>query len=231
MKKKKQKTKPAAEAREKLPPAGEKTLPSEEAEQPSMAARPPFPEEEKSGEQAEKIQELSAEPAEKPAQANSPAEEASPEASAPEWTVTARERRAARRAEKARKKEARQAKKLAQRELAHRKPNIGRRQAKRLSRQRKWAARCLGTPGRYQTGLPTRRHPLRAALMVLLVLGIAGGTAGFFVLDVPNWQPLDVSRITAAPQTGRMYDGEGQLIMTIKGSQNRVVIPFDDIPE
>ena len=67
--------------------------------------------------------------------------------------------------------------------------------------------------------------------MVLLVLGIAGGTAGFFVLDVPNWQPLDVSRITAAPQTGRMYDGEGQLIMTIKGSQNRVVIPFDDIPE
>ena len=157
MKKKKQKARPAAEVREKLPPAGEETLPSEETEQPSVATRPPFPEEEKSGEQAEKFQELSAEPAE--------------------------------------------------------------------------AARQLGTPGRYQTGLPVQRHPLRAALMVLLVLGIAGGTAGFFVLDVPNWQPLDVSRITAAPQTGRMYDGEGQLIMTIKGSQNRVVIPFDDIPE
>ena len=70
MKKKKQKTKPAAETREKSPPAGEETLPSEETEQPSMAARPPFPEEEKSGEQAEKIQELSAEPAEEPAQAN-----------------------------------------------------------------------------------------------------------------------------------------------------------------
>ena len=230
MKKKKQKTKPAAETREKSPPAGEKTPPSEEAEQPSMAARPPFPEEEKSGEQAEKIQELSAEPAEEPAQANSPAEEAGPEAAQPQWTVTARERRAARRAEKARQKEALQAKKHTQRELVHRKPNVSRRQAKRLSRQRKRAARCLGTPGRYQTGLPTRRHPLRAALMVLLVLGIAGGTAGFFVLDVPNWQPLDVSRITAAPQTGRMYDGDGQLIMTIKGSQNRVVIPLDDIP-
>lgn len=54
---------------------------------------------------------------------------------------------------------------------------------------------------------------------------------GFFVLDVPNWQPLDVRRITAAPQTGRMYDGDGQLIMTIKGSQNRVVIPLNDIPQ
>lgn len=230
MKKKKQKAKPAAETREKSPPAGEETLPSEETEQPSVATRPPFPEEEKSGEQAEKFQELSAEPAEEPAQANSPAEEAGPEAAQPQWTVTARERRAARRAEKARQKEARQAKKHTQRELVHRKPNVSRRQAKRLSRQRKRAARCLGTPGRYQTGLPTRRHPLRAALMVLLVLGIAGGTAGFFVLDVPNWQPLDVRRITAAPQTGRMYDGEGQLIMTIKGSQNRVVIPLDDIP-
>ncbi|MFR5854518.1 MAG: hypothetical protein ACLUE8_09410 [Lachnospiraceae bacterium] len=90
----------------------------------------------------------------------------------------------------------------------------------------------MGHPDRYQTGLPVQRHPLRAALMAAAgALGIAGGTAGFFVLDVPNWQPLDVSRITAAPQTGRMYDGEGQLIMTIKGSQNRVVIPFDDIPE
>lgn len=231
MKKKKQKARPAAEVREKLPAAEETTPPSEETEQPSVATRPPFPEEEKSGEQAEKIQELSAEPAEEPAQANSPAEEAGPEAAQPQWTVTARERRAARRAEKARQKEAHRAKKQAADELLHREHDISRRAAKRLSRQRKQAARQLGTPGRYQTGLPVRRHPLRTVLLVLLFLGVAGGTAGFFVLDVPNWQPLDVSRITAAPQTGRMYDGEGQLIMTIKGSQNRVVIPFDDIPE
>ena len=226
MKKKKQKARPAAEVREKLPAAEETTPPSEEAEQPSAAQRQPFPEEEKIVEEAE-----TAHLADEPAPEDVPAEEKEPEAVQTEWTVTARERRAARREEKARQKEARRAKKQAADELLHREHDIGRRAAKRLSRQRKRAARCLGTPGRYQTGLPTRRHPLRAALMVLLVLGIAGGTAGFFVLDVPNWQPLDVSRITAAPQTGRMYDGEGQLIMTIKGSQNRVVIPFDDIPE
>ena len=166
MKKKKQKARPAAEVREKLPAAEETTPPSEETEQPSVATRPPFPEEEKSGEQAEKIQELSAEPAEEPAQANSPAEEAGPEAAQPQWTVTARERRAARRAEKARQKEAHRAKKQAADELLHREHDISRRAAKRLSRQRKQAARQLGTPGRYQTGLPVRRHPLRTALLV-----------------------------------------------------------------
>ena len=228
MKKKKQKARPAAEVREKLPAAEETTPPSEETEQPSVATRPPFPEEEKSGEQAEKIQELSAEPAEEPAQANSPAEEAGPEAAQPQWTVTARERRAARRAEKARQKEAHAGEEAGgRRELLHREHDISRRAgeaafpAAEAGGPAAWAR-----PGRYQTGLPVRRHPLRTALLVLLFLGVAGGTAGFFVLDVPNWQPLDVSRITAAPQTGRMYDGEGQLIMTIKGSQNRVVIPF-----
>lgn len=226
MKKKKQKARPAAEVREKLPAAEETTPPSEEAEQPSAAQRQPFPEEEKIVEEAE-----TAHLADEPAQEDVPAEEKEPEAVQTEWTVTARERRTARREEKARQKEARRAKKQAADDLLHREHDIGRRAAKRLSRQRKQAARQLGTPGRYQTGLPVRRHPLRTVLLVLLFLGVAGGTAGFFVLDVPNWQPLDVRRITAAPQTGRMYDGEGQLIMTIKGSQNRVVIPFDDIPE
>ena len=49
VKKKKQKARPAAEVREKLPAAEETTPPSEEAEQPSAAQRQPFPEEKKIG--------------------------------------------------------------------------------------------------------------------------------------------------------------------------------------
>ena len=144
MKKKKQKARPAAEVREKLPAAEETTPPSEEAEQPSAAQRQPFPEEKKIVDEAE-----TAQPNGKPAQEAVPAEEKEPETVQTEWTVTARERRTARREEKARQKEARRAKKQAADELLHREHDIGRRAAKRLSRQRKQAARCLGTPGRY----------------------------------------------------------------------------------
>ena len=149
MKKKKQKTKPAAETREKSPPAGEETLPSEETEQPSVATRPPFPEEEKFVEEAE-----TAHLADEPAQEDVPAEEKEPEAVQTEWTVTARERRTARREEKARQKEAHRAKKQAADELLHREHDISRRAAKRLSRQRKQAAWQLGTSSTKNPAVP-----------------------------------------------------------------------------
>lgn len=111
-----------------------------------------------------------------------------------------------------------------------RKPTLNKRTAMRYARIRRRETRKIGTPKRFYTGLPTRRHPVRNSFLVFtsfLLLLFAGVYA---VFDVPSWQKLDISRITAAPQTGVMLDGSGEVITKIKGTENRVVIPLDSIP-
>ena len=117
------------------------------------------------------------------------------------------------------------------REARSRKPDLKGRAAGRVYRLRKRQGRRLGTPDLRRAGFPRRRQPLRRFAVVMLWLFTLAGSAAFYVLDVPNWQRLDISKITAAPQTGRMFDSEGGLIATIRGSQNRVVIPLEQIPQ
>ena len=109
-------------------------------------------------------------------------------------------------------------------------PDLNRRQAMRHVKTRRVAARTLRTPDRHNTGLPVRRHPVRKTLTVLASLFAITLVGAYFAFDVPNWQKLDVSRITAAPQTGLMYDNEGALLTKIRGAENRVVIPLEQIP-
>ena len=66
-------------------------------------------------------------------------------------------------------------------------------------------------------------------LAALLSLGVIGLVAAYFAFDVPNWQTLDISRITAAPQTGLMYDNAGELITKIQGAKT-AAIPLERIP-
>ncbi len=91
---------------------------------------------------------------------------------------------------------------------------------------RRKAMRRLRTPDPF----PRKRYALRFGLSVLMSLSVMAVVVAYFAFDVPNWQKLDVSRITAAPQTGLMYDREGGLITKIRGAENRVVIPLEDIP-
>ena len=105
-------------------------------------------------------------------------------------------------------------------------PPQGDEELKRFARLQRRAAKRLGTPQAH----PRRRRPLRAVLAALLSLGVIGLVAAYFAFDVPHWQTLDISRITAAPQTGLMYDNAGELITKIQGAENRVVIPLERIP-
>lgn len=89
----------------------------------------------------------------------------------------------------------------------------------------------MHTPDINKTGIPHKRHPVRATLWTVFSLAVIGFLGAYFVFDMPNWQQLDINKITAAAQTGRMYDSAGGLITTIKGAQNRVVIPLQEIPE
>lgn len=111
-----------------------------------------------------------------------------------------------------------------------RKPTLTRREAMKQAHMRRRAARMLGTPNRNDTGLPRRRHPVRNTFAVLFSLSVFVLVGAYFAFDVPAWQPLNMDLITAAPQTGLMYDNEGSLITKIKGAENRVVVPLESIP-
>ncbi|MFR8976345.1 MAG: PBP1A family penicillin-binding protein [Christensenellales bacterium] len=55
--------------------------------------------------------------------------------------------------------------------------------------------------------------------------------AAFYVFfDVPDWQKLDISRLSALAQTSSMYDMNGELMSELRGSENRIIVSLDEIP-
>ncbi len=76
-----------------------------------------------------------------------------------------------------------------------------------------------------------KRHGLRNTLLILLSLAVIGVVGAYFFFDVPSWQSLDLTKITAAPLTGAIYDNAGEKIFTIQGTQNRVYLPLDRLSE
>ena len=76
-----------------------------------------------------------------------------------------------------------------------------------------------------------KRHIFRKIVLALLVLTVLSLVAGYFIFDVPSWQRLDLTRITAIAQTGVIYDGEGQPISALKGSEDRTLIDLSELPD
>ncbi len=66
-----------------------------------------------------------------------------------------------------------------------------------------------------------------AALIGLLLLFCA---AFYVFFDVPDWQKLDISRLSALAQTSSMYDMNGELMSELRGSENRIIVSLDEIP-
>jgi len=75
-----------------------------------------------------------------------------------------------------------------------------------------------------------KRHLLRKTLLTMASLFLMALVGAFFYFDVPHWQRVDLTKITAAPKTGSLFDNNGTLVTTIKGSQNRVPVSLSDIP-
>lgn len=140
------------------------------------------------------------------------------------------EKKAQREQAKEQKKEIKRSVRDRKKEIFSRKSDLSGRSALRLARERRRAAKRIETPDINQTGVPHRRHVVRTLLAVAFSFAVIAFVGAYFAFDVPNWQSLDIGKITAAPQTGLMYDGEGELITKIRGSENRVVISLDDIP-
>ena len=76
----------------------------------------------------------------------------------------------------------------------------------------------------------------KAKKVLLTILAVFIGLlllvfAGFYtVFDVPNWQKLDASKLSALAQTSSMYDAQGELMSELRGAENRSVVPLDEIP-
>ena len=66
-----------------------------------------------------------------------------------------------------------------------------------------------------------------AALIGVLLLFCA---AFYVFFDVPDWQKLDISRLSALAQTSSMYDMNGELMSELRGSENRIIVSRDEIP-
>ena len=75
-----------------------------------------------------------------------------------------------------------------------------------------------------------RRGWKRGLLLSLLVLLIGGGAAFYFAFDVGSWQPLDIRKMTQIPQTGAIYDRNGEFVAKIQSVQDRVSIPLSEVP-
>ena len=66
-----------------------------------------------------------------------------------------------------------------------------------------------------------------AALIGVLLLFCA---AFYVFFDVPDWQKLDISRLSVLAQTSSMYDMNGELMSELRGSENRIIVSLDEIP-
>ncbi len=79
-------------------------------------------------------------------------------------------------------------------------------------------------------GPKKKRHIFRYILISLAAVFVGTLVFGYFYFDVPNWQKLDVNKITSIAQTGSIYDSGGNFVTAIQGKENRTVVPLSDVP-
>ena len=74
---------------------------------------------------------------------------------------------------------------------------------------------------------------VKMLFFVVLLIGLIGGglVAGIAKGWVDTSPNLDLSQIGAQSQTSFIYDSSGQLIMEFKGSENRIYVEIEDIPQ
>ena len=79
-------------------------------------------------------------------------------------------------------------------------------------------------------GPKKKRHVFRYILLSLAAIFMGTLVFCFFYFDVPNWQTLDVNKITSVAQTGSIYDASGNFVTVIQGKENRTSVPLSEVP-
>ena len=68
------------------------------------------------------------------------------------------------------------------------------------------------------------------AIAVILIALLTLSAAAFVLFDVGHWQKLDPKKLHALAQTSSIYDKNGELMSTLRGAENRILLPLSDIP-
>ena len=76
-----------------------------------------------------------------------------------------------------------------------------------------------------------RRGFKRGISAAFLILLFGGAAAFYFVFDVASWQRLDLQKIVNVPQTGAIYDRNGEFVSKIQSTQDRVSVPLSSVPK
>ncbi|MDR2505118.1 MAG: PBP1A family penicillin-binding protein [Oscillospiraceae bacterium] len=79
--------------------------------------------------------------------------------------------------------------------------------------------------------LHKKRHVWRTLFRLFLFFMVAGVGIGWELLDVANWQKLDVGKILNVQQISVMYDINGDELMTLQSVESRSVVNISQIPE
>ena len=76
------------------------------------------------------------------------------------------------------------------------------------------------------------KRPWKLWTAAALTVVIVGGFVFFFgYFDVSSWQTLDVGKLTDVAQTGAIYDKDGEYVTRLIGSENRVSVSMDILPD
>ena len=77
-----------------------------------------------------------------------------------------------------------------------------------------------------------RKQPWRLWTAVALAAVIIGGCIFVFgYFDVTSWQTLNIAKLTDVAQTGAIYDKDGEYVTRLIGSENRVSVPMNTLPD
>ena len=76
-----------------------------------------------------------------------------------------------------------------------------------------------------------KKHVFRNLLIIFFALAAVSLAAGYYIFDVPNWQKLDLNRITSIAQTGVIYDINDDVVSALKGTEDRTLIRLHELPD
>ena len=77
-----------------------------------------------------------------------------------------------------------------------------------------------------------RKRPWTLWLAAGLAATIIGGLVfSFWYFDVASWQTLNVAKLTDVAQTGAIYDKDGEYVTRLIGSENRISVSLDTLPD
>lgn len=73
------------------------------------------------------------------------------------------------------------------------------------------------------------RFGIISIVVLIAMLTLAFGL--FVIFDAGNWQKLDPDKLQKLSQTSAIYDRNDDLLSTIRGAENRTLLPLSSIPE